>query len=227
MDHQTRTEISLRQLFLPPNLLTLSRIALTLPIAWLIMAGTGQATLICFILITIAAITDFLDGYLARHLNQITPLGLILDPLADKFMAITIIIMLILSRDFSWWLASVIILRDLLILSGGAILSHRGGRIPPSTLTGKYYFAALAILLMTYIIRFDFGIGMFGYITIILLILSTIIYIRRFYYFIRTGADRIFKDKPLYIRLRAVAVIITTMIFLYRLYTDFLGGIIG
>jgi len=220
MPVQQKQHLNLTDIFLPPNLVSLSRIILTIPIAYFLWLGTDTATLVCFILIVVAALTDFLDGFLARKLNQITPLGLVLDPLADKLLAIIVIIELIFFRDFPLWLAAAIILRDLLIVIGGLALSRTGGGTPPSTLTGKYYFSAVAVLLITYIINFEFGITLFIYITGILLVLSTIVYFRRFLYFKKTGTDTTFDDRPFYRNLRIIITLAISIIFLYRLYTD-------
>ena len=70
-----------------PNAITVGRIALTPLIAWLPFTTSWTARLIAFLLFTIAAVTDYVDGYLARRENLITDLGKWLDPLADKLGA--------------------------------------------------------------------------------------------------------------------------------------------
>ena len=70
-----------------PNAITLGRIALTPLIAWLPFTTSWTVRLIAFLLFTIAAVTDYWDGHLARSRNLVTDLGRLLDPLADKLGA--------------------------------------------------------------------------------------------------------------------------------------------
>lgn len=102
-----------------PNILTLIRILLTplfiLSIMWHLM---GYALFV----FALAAVTDALDGLLARWLNQRTLLGAYLDPLADKLLSTAAFISLFLIGIIPEWLAVIVISRDLLILTGIAML---------------------------------------------------------------------------------------------------------
>lgn len=84
-----------------PNLLTLARILAIPVICWLLVAGGDTLRWIAFGLYVIAAITDWLDGYLARKLDQGSPLGRMLDPIADKLLVLALLIVLAWTRDFS------------------------------------------------------------------------------------------------------------------------------
>jgi CDP-diacylglycerol--glycerol-3-phosphate 3-phosphatidyltransferase len=79
-----------------PNLLTYSRIVAIPVIAWFIVSGFPTLRWIAFALYVAAAITDFLDGYLARRWNQSSPLGRMLDPIADKLLVGALIVV------FAW-----------------------------------------------------------------------------------------------------------------------------
>ena len=214
------SEIKLRDLLLPPNLASLARILITPFVGYYLWVGTDSATLICVILLVIAALTDFLDGFLARRLSQITKLGLILDPLADKILTITLIIELIFFRDFPVWLAIVILSRDIAIMILAEKLIKRRDVIPSSNLTGKYYFGSIAFLLISYVIRFDFGISLFHYIVLALLLLSSINYSRLFLQITKGRTVTSFKDKTVYKISRFVLSVIVLVIYLYRLYAD-------
>ena len=101
------------------NLLTLFRIALTLPFLYLIRGGHfGFALLVFFI----ASVTDFADGYVARKFNQQSSLGRILDPLADKLLTTASFIVMALPHEgfpsIPIWLAVSVVARDLIILLG-------------------------------------------------------------------------------------------------------------
>ena len=89
------------------------------------------AALLCF---AIAAILDGVDGYIARHYNQISELGKILDPLADKLLLVSGIVALsfnhgIFLAQIPLWLTGTIIGRDLLILLGVAVIRFTVGKV--------------------------------------------------------------------------------------------------
>ncbi len=102
-----------------PNLLTLIRIVLVPIFVILIMQGSFSSALAVFV---IAGITDGLDGFLARILNQQTVLGSYLDPLADKALIITSFVILSVLEIVPGWLAVVVISRDCIILFGVSVL---------------------------------------------------------------------------------------------------------
>ncbi len=213
------SKINLRDLLLPPNLASIARILLTPFIGYYLWLGTDSATLICVILLVVAALTDFLDGYLARRLNQITRLGLILDPLADKILTITLIIELIFFRDFPVWLAIVILSRDIIIMILAGKLIKKRDMIPSSNLTGRYYFGSVTSLLVSYVIRFDFGIELFQFIVLALLLLSSFNYGRLFWRITKGRTVTSFRDKTVFKAGRFVLSAIVIVICLYRLFT--------
>jgi CDP-diacylglycerol--glycerol-3-phosphate 3-phosphatidyltransferase len=82
-----------------PNALSAGRIAITPLVAFLPMMNAPSARLVAFILFVLAAITDYVDGYLARSRKEVTDLGKLLDPLADKLLLVgTFIPMFFLAR---------------------------------------------------------------------------------------------------------------------------------
>jgi len=85
-----------------PNILTLARILL-IPIFVIVYIVPGQGTyLIAAMLFGLAALTDWLDGYLARRLNQSTPFGAFLDPVADKLIMVAALVILIGHHNSLW-----------------------------------------------------------------------------------------------------------------------------
>lgn len=100
-----------------PNSLTLFRIVLIpvfvlvfyLPFGWSFMASA--------LIFVLASATDWLDGYLARRLNQSTPFGAFLDPVADKLMVVIALVMLVSQQDTAWFTvpALVVIGREILV----------------------------------------------------------------------------------------------------------------
>lgn len=102
-----------------PNLITFARLLSVPVVVYLIMQA---AYLAAFIMFVIAGISDALDGYLAKHNNQRTQLGAILDPMADKILLVGVYITLGLQGSFPNWLVVLVVFRDLLIIGGILIL---------------------------------------------------------------------------------------------------------
>ena len=86
-----------------PNQITIARILAIVPIAWLVMADDPLLRLIALILYVLAAVSDWLDGYLARAWDQYSPLGRMLDPIADKLLVGILIAVLAWDGSFSQW----------------------------------------------------------------------------------------------------------------------------
>jgi len=99
-------------------MITIARLVAVPITAWLIFDGRIQAAFWVFVA---AGISDALDGFIAKHFNQVTELGEYLDPLADKALLVTIYICLGLEGYLYNWLVFLVVFRDLLIV-GGAIL---------------------------------------------------------------------------------------------------------
>ncbi|ABA88556.1 CDP-diacylglycerol--glycerol-3-phosphate 3-phosphatidyltransferase [Syntrophotalea carbinolica DSM 2380] len=107
-----------------PNMLTLARIALVPVFLISIIYGQLHLSLGIFIF---EALTDALDGYLARRLHQETQLGLYLDPLADKLLSTVSFVSLAIIGLLPAWLAVVVFFKDLFIGLGVAVIFFTGG----------------------------------------------------------------------------------------------------
>ncbi len=94
-----------------PTALTLSRIVL-IPV---FVFTVNLHPLLGALIFSIASLTDFLDGYLARRSGQITKFGIILDPIADKFLVISALIVLVDMERLAAWIAIIIIVREFLV----------------------------------------------------------------------------------------------------------------
>lgn len=109
-----------------PTVLTVIRI-LIIPLFIIEAPANPQVGAFLFL---IASITDFLDGYLARKFKQITKLGIILDPIADKLLVITALVILVDLVRVPAWIATVIILREFIITTLRFYALSRGVVIP-------------------------------------------------------------------------------------------------
>ncbi len=98
-----------------PNLLCILRMLLVYPVAHGILQGHHAQVLALFAL---AAFTDGLDGFLATRFGWHSELGKVLDPLADKLLLVTVFICLSVAGLAPWWLAALVLLRDLVIFFG-------------------------------------------------------------------------------------------------------------
>ncbi len=95
-----------------PNLICMARIGLAVPIVWLLTEGRYDWTLLLF---AIAALSDGLDGWLAKTFDWTSELGKVLDPLADKLLLVSVFITLAVLDLVPVWLAAVAVGRDLVI----------------------------------------------------------------------------------------------------------------
>ena len=129
-----------------PNLLTLLRLLLTLPIAWLLLSERFAAALWLF---AVAGASDALDGFLARRFGWVSRVGSVLDPLADKLLLVTSYVCLGLSQVLPWWLTLLVLLRDALIVGGALVYRVLVGALQmrPSLL-GKASTLAQIILVL-------------------------------------------------------------------------------
>jgi len=138
-----------------PTVLTLSRIVLIPVFIFLVY----QHPVFGAIIFGIASITDFLDGYLARRSGKITKFGIILDPIADKFLVISALIVLVDMERLPAWIAITIIVREFLVTGLRAVALSKdivipaevGGKIKTTT----QITAILCLILMGNIFNID------------------------------------------------------------------------
>lgn len=99
-----------------PNLICVLRILLVPPLVWLLLHDRyGPALLVALA----AGISDGLDGFLAKRFRWQSRLGGLLDPVADKLLLTTAFVALAVQARVPWWLAGLVIVRDVVIVSGG------------------------------------------------------------------------------------------------------------
>ncbi len=115
-----------------PTLLTLSRIVLIPVFVFSVYFHPIFGALV----FSIASLTDFLDGYFARRSGDITKFGIILDPIADKFLVISALIVLVDMERLAAWIAIIIIVREFLV-TGLRVVALSKDIIIPAELGGK------------------------------------------------------------------------------------------
>jgi len=112
-----------------PNLLTMARIAAIPVIVWLLHDPSPGTALVTFVVFLVASITDFLDGYIARRYGLVSALGQLLDPLADKLLVVSALIMIALADwepSLPAWLLVIIIGRELAVTGLRSIAATEG-----------------------------------------------------------------------------------------------------
>ena len=149
------TEMSIaRQLLTIPNMLSLLRLALVPVFLWLVLTGQSGWALIVLV---VASATDYLDGFFARKLGQVTRVGQLLDPAADRLYILATLVGLAVTGNIPVWLPFVIIGRDVLLLVTYPMLAARGfGPLPVHFLGKAGTFAllyAFPLLLMVNVFK--------------------------------------------------------------------------
>ncbi len=117
-----------------PNLLSALRLLLVPVFLWLILIDQN---LLAFAVLAFSSFTDWLDGYLARKLNQMSRLGQLLDPAADRLFILASLLGLAITNQVPWWLVIVIVSRDLLLFFTLPFLAQIGYGPLPVNYTGK------------------------------------------------------------------------------------------
>ncbi|MCW2523062.1 MAG: CDP-alcohol phosphatidyltransferase [Frankiales bacterium] len=133
-----------------PNLLSFARLLGVPLFLWLLLGPHADGWALAVLMIS--GFTDWADGVLARKLNQMSKLGALLDPLADRLYILAALFGLVIRDVIPWWLAAILIGRDLVLLSTVPALRRRGMLAPPVHYLGKaatfnllYAFPALLL----------------------------------------------------------------------------------
>ena len=179
--------ISKHDTFNLPNTITLLRIGMV-PFLFVLLSSPGEFwSLILAILFIIASITDFFDGYFARKYNLITTMGKFLDPIADKLIVNTAMILMIPIGRIPAWIVAITIIRDLIVDVIRSIASSEGNYIQASPIgkqkTLAQNIAVTALLIHYSILGLDAHfVGMIIlYVALLLTIYSGVDYFIKFY----------------------------------------------
>jgi CDP-diacylglycerol--glycerol-3-phosphate 3-phosphatidyltransferase len=129
-------------------------------------------------------VTDSLDGYFARKFNEVSELGKVIDPLADKICVATIIVVLTILGDIPLWYMGVVLARDVLIFFGGLYIRQKKGIVLVSTMSGKVAVVFIALTLTFALLGnpfFNPVVHVFLWISIGTMAFSLYVYAKRFY----------------------------------------------
>jgi cardiolipin synthase (CMP-forming) len=128
-------DLTRKRVWTVPNLLSVARLAGVPVFLWLVLVPEADGWALG--LLMLSGITDYLDGYLARQLDQTSALGGTLDPVADRLYILAVVIGLALRDIIPWWVAIILPLRDLLLWGLVPLLRTRGYSALPVHFLGK------------------------------------------------------------------------------------------
>jgi len=176
-----------KEFFYISNQISLLRIILVIPVIYFLINQNHNNTNIIAALLIAMYISDLLDGYLARKLNQVSELGKIIDPLADKIAVVSIAIILFFQGRLETWFFIVVVARDVLILVFGLYLKSKSKIVLMSNYPGKLAVFSIGIIVLLAVFNYENfellkkAISYLYYISVFLIIYSLYLYFRRFY----------------------------------------------
>jgi len=199
----TRRERLRDELLNAPNLMTLGRIALIPIFLYLLAYENRRNSFLAALVYAVCALTDWVDGWLARVSNKVTRLGKFLDPLADKVIVLSALVMLVRLGRVPVWVVVLIAAREFLISGVRTIAATEGLEISASQ-GGKWktslQLCGIICLMLHYHYAIDYGFGtlvtdfhavgsVLLYLSLVPLIASAVDYVRAFYT-LDTGEQR-------------------------------------
>jgi len=150
-------KLEFRKIYTFSNFISFFRILLAIPIYFYISGINdieGARTILLW-LYFLVYLSDIADGYFARKFDQVTELGKIIDPLADKVLVLLVVSYLYYFEIIPSYYFWIIILRDMIIFCGGIIVSNKIGRVLPSNYLGKITVLSIG----AFIIIVTIGVG--------------------------------------------------------------------
>ncbi len=181
--------MKIREFFYLSNLLSISRIFLAIPICLIISFDDPRYDLYLILLGVIIIATDYFDGFFSRKLNQVTDIGKLLDPLADKISMAAVLIYLLYYRGFPLTLVILLLYRDIVIFFMGIIITKKQSDLVVSNIWGKWNTAILSMFGLFWV----FNIG--TYFNTALLILSYSILLISSVSYLRFGEKILFSSR--------------------------------
>lgn len=133
-----------------PNVLTIIRLLLIPGFVYYYFSPMEYGVRIAIVIFVAAGLTDILDGVIARKYNLVTRLGIVLDPLADKLMLLTVLISITLKNQIPLWIIIVVATKETILILGAITLFNDNDIVVPANWLGKFstvtfYIAILAI----------------------------------------------------------------------------------
>lgn len=163
-----------------PNILTIIRFIL---IPFIFISVITHHYLIGLIIFTLSAITDILDGFIARKYNYITDLGKLIDPLADKLTQVSLLLALTILNILPWWILAIVFIKECVMVITASVLYSKKDVVVYSKWYGKlatvlFYLAIVCSLIINqFNINLSFKLDLYlYYLAILATIFSLVMY---------------------------------------------------
>lgn len=163
-----------------PNLLTLLRILLLPAVVWRFRAGDSSGALWLYV---IAMLTDAFDGLIARKLNQITTLGKLLDPVADKLSLLTLLGLFVADGQIPAWLLTVVLIKEAILIVGSIAALYFGivvHALPIGKVTTVTFIASMIARFLMWSMLADVLLSISVALSLVALAWYSIVLVRRF-----------------------------------------------
>jgi len=172
------------------NFISLTRVLVVIPVIWLHIENDYQVNSLIWTLIIYGIVSDYIDGWVARWRNEVSELGKVLDPVADKLMAFFLFFYTVLLGWIPLWYFALGVTRDLLIMAGSAHIKKKRGKVAMSIMSGKVSVNVMALYWIS-IFFFPEAESVQKFLMVVsvaLMVVSFIEYKKRYYQIIK-GAD--------------------------------------
>lgn len=190
-----RFESKKDRIFTFANLISLSRVFMCVPLVVYLekINHLEKSTYLApIVLIVLIVLSDLLDGVIARSIDEITNIGKVIDPVADKICLMVVIIFLSFSNPILFLTFFLILtVRDLIIISIGIYLIQFQEEVFQSNISGKWFVGITSLMLFSFIFNFHIYLQYSLYfISILLMIVSTFEYINRYFSYFKIIEDQ-------------------------------------
>lgn len=127
------------------NFISLTRVLVVIPVIYIHIHNDYEINAVIILLIAYGVLSDYLDGLVARWWNEISELGKVLDPIADKLMAFFLFLYTVMLGWIPVWYFAMGVARDLLIMTGSGYIKKKRGKVAMSIMSGKVSVNVMAI----------------------------------------------------------------------------------
>jgi CDP-diacylglycerol--glycerol-3-phosphate 3-phosphatidyltransferase len=138
----------------PANLLGIARIVATPVVIVLMLIGTPGTGIAAFVLFALAAVTDFLDGWVARRRGEVSPLGVFMDLTADKVLVSGVLVAMVEVGLLPTWMVATILVREL-VIAGVRQMAAAGNVVIPARALGKAKTLTTLVGMALLLLAFD------------------------------------------------------------------------
>ena len=140
-----------------PNILTVIRIILVPLFIYVFLSKIKYHREIAGHIFVMSSITDFLDGYIARKYKSETEVGKLLDPIADKLLVISSLILLVIEGDISIWILGILFLRECILIFGSGLIIKKKYKIIKPSIMGKISTLTMFIGISLILYKISYG----------------------------------------------------------------------